>query len=121
MADSTLIYPIIIIFTGALVAALFGLPALNHRLKATRLSWILALAPLSAFLLLLTRISPLQANLVYTWQVRWLPSINLNAGLYFDSLSALFALLITFIGILVVIYAGQYFKKDSGAWRFFNS
>jgi len=120
MPDPTLIYPIIIILAGAIVAAIFGLPALNRRLTAPRLSWILALAPLSAFLLLLTRISPLQANLVYTWQVRWLPSIDLNAGLYFDSLSALFALLITFIGTLVVIYAGQYFKGDSGSWRFFT-
>lgn len=30
-----------------------------------------------------------------------------------------FALLITFIGTLVIIYAGQYFKGDSGPWRFF--
>ena len=58
--------------------------------------------------------------MVFTWQIQWLPSIGLHASLYFDSLSALFALLITFIGTLVVIYAGQYFKGDAGAWRFFT-
>jgi len=77
-------------------------------------------SPLCAFVLLLQTLPDLQANLVFTWQMQWLPSIGLNASLYFDSLSALFALLITFIGTLVVIYAGQYFKGDAGAWRFFT-
>ena len=31
---------------------------------------------------------------------------------------ALFALLVTFIGVLIIIYTGQYFKGDQGAWRF---
>ena len=35
------------------------------------------------------------------------------------SLSALFALLVTGIGVLVVIYAGGYFREDQTAWRFF--
>jgi hypothetical protein len=39
MADPTLLAPLIIIFIGALGAALFGLPALNRRLGITRLSW----------------------------------------------------------------------------------
>jgi len=118
MNDLLLLLPLFIIFTGALVAALFGLPALNRRLSIIQLSWLLALAPLTAFLVLLQYIPDLQANLAFTWQVAWIPSLGLNAGLYYDSLSALFALLITFIGTLVVIYTGQYFKSDQGAWRF---
>jgi len=53
MADPTLIFPIIIIFAGALIAALFGLPSLNHRLAVYQQSWILARVPRSAFFLLL--------------------------------------------------------------------
>ena len=120
MNDPLLLLPLFIIFIGALVAALFGLPALNRRLSIIQLSWLLALAPLTAFLVLLQYIPDLQANLAFTWQVAWMPSLGLNVGLYYDSLSALFALLITFIGIVVVIYAGQYFKHDSGTWRFFT-
>jgi NADH:ubiquinone oxidoreductase subunit 5 (subunit L)/multisubunit Na+/H+ antiporter MnhA subunit len=89
-------------------------------LSIIQLSWLLALAPLTAFLVLLQYIPDLQANLAFTWQVVWMPSLGLNAGLYYDSLSALFALLITFIGTVVVIYAGQYFKHESGTWRFFT-
>jgi len=120
MPEPTITYPLIIVFIGALVTALAGLPSFRPRLKAPLLGLLLSLAPLSAFILLLMLVPPLQANLVYTWQVYWLPSAELTAGLYVDSLSALFALLITFIGTLVLIYAGQYFKGDAGAWRFFT-
>jgi len=120
MPEPALMLPILIIFAGALAAALCGLPALSRRLTASRLGWILSVAPLTAFVLLVQAVPDLQANLVYTWQTRWLSSIGFKASLYFDSLSALFALLITFIGTMVVIYAGQYFKHESGTWRFFT-
>jgi multicomponent K+:H+ antiporter subunit A len=119
MPEPLIIFPIIFVFVGALAAALCGMPALNRHLSAPRLGWILSASPLGAFVLLLQAVPDLQTNLVFTWQIQWLPSIGLNASLYFDSLSAFFALLITFIGTLVVIYAGQYFKGDTGAWRFF--
>ena len=120
MSESAILLPLIIILTGALIAALCGLPWLNRRLNVTQLSWLLALAPLSSFCILVSFLDNLQANLVFSWKVAWLPSIGLNMGLYFDSLSALFGLLVTFIGILVIIYAGQYFKGDRSAWRFFT-
>jgi len=119
MPEIAITYPLIIVMAGALVAALAGLPPVRSRLSAPQLDLVLSLAPLSAFVLLLKIVPALQANLVYTWQLYWLPAAGLTAGLYVDSLSALFALLITFIGTLVTIYAGQYFKDDAGAWRFF--
>ena len=82
------------------------------------MSWLLALAPLAAFILLASRVPLANAGNVYAWQWEWLPSLGLSLGFYVDDLSLLFGLLITFIGTLVVIYAGQYFKGDQGAWRF---
>jgi NADH:ubiquinone oxidoreductase subunit 5 (subunit L)/multisubunit Na+/H+ antiporter MnhA subunit len=120
MADPALYLPLVIIFAGSLSAALFGLPSLNRRLTVTQASWLLALAPLTAFVLLLSRVPSLEEGSVFTWQVAWLSSMGLKLGLYFDSLSALFALLVTFIGTLVVIYTGQYFKGDQSAWRFLS-
>lgn len=55
-----------------------------------------------------------------TLQFEWLPSLGLSLSLYLDSLSSLFALLITGIGTLVVIYAGYYFQKDTTSWRFLS-
>ena len=118
MPESAVLLPLIIIFSGALLSALFGLPWLNRRLTVTQLSWLLALAPLSSFCILVSFLDNLQANLVLSWKIAWLPSIGLIAGLYLDSLSGLFGLLITLIGTLVIIYAGQYFKGDRSAWRF---
>ena len=48
----SLLYPLIIIFAAAAVAALYGIPALNKRGNVTQLSWLLALAPLAAFFML---------------------------------------------------------------------
>lgn len=118
MPDVTLLLPLIIIFAAALVAALWGRPSLNRRLTTTQMSWLLALAPFSAFLLLLTRIGALNAGETFAWWWNWLPDYGLRLGLYLDSLGTLFALLVTFIGTLVVVYTGQYFKGDQGAWRF---
>ncbi len=118
MTDSLLVLPFLIIFTAALAAALFGLPQLSRRISVSRLSWILALAPLTSFVLLLSYLPDLQTKMALTWHITWLQSEGINLRLYFDGLSALFAYLITFIGTLVVVYAGQYFKGDQGAWRF---
>ena len=58
------------------------------------------------------------AGAIFTWQWEWLPSLGLSLGFYVDDLSLFFGLLITFIGTLVIVYTGQYFKGDRGAWRF---
>ena len=118
MVDHIIISPLIIIFGTALIAALFGIPSLNRRLTVTQLSYLLALAPLAAFGLFLSLLPDLQANLILSWQMTWLPSMRFSAGFYLDSLSGLFALLITSIGTLIIIYAGQYFKDDRSAYRF---
>ena len=47
MIEQTILLPLIIIFTAALIAALFGLPSLNRRLTAPQLGWFLAVAPLA--------------------------------------------------------------------------
>jgi len=120
MLDDNIVLPLIIIFASALVAALSGLPSFNRRLTTTQLSGLLALAPLTAFGFLLSYLPALQTNLVFIWKIRWLPSMGFDAVFYLDSLSCLFALLITFIGTLIVIYAGKYFKGDPSAWRFFT-
>ena len=44
------------------------------------------------------------------WQV---PTLDVHGGLRLDGLSVLFALLITGIGCLILLYAGQYLKGDA--------
>ncbi|HRQ41414.1 MAG TPA: proton-conducting transporter membrane subunit [Chloroflexota bacterium] len=119
MTQTTLLLaPLITLLLGTAVALTFAHPAVNSRLPITRQAWLLALFPLIAFIMLVLPIPDLNEGQVFLWRVEWLPSLGLQLGFYYDSWSALFALIITFIGVLIVIYAGQYFKGDQSAWRF---
>ena len=121
MSEAFLFVPLLVTLSGALVAAAAGLPALNRRLSVTRLAWLLALAPSAAFGLILWQVAVLGSGPPLIWRFDWIPSLGLGAGLYLDHLSALFALLVTGIGALVVIYTGYYFKGKArpwGEWRF---
>ena len=48
----------------------------------------------------------------------WAPALHLSLSFRFDGLSALFALLITGVGTLIVIYAGKYLEHHPYAARF---
>ena len=104
--ERALYIPLLVSLASVLVAAAAGLPAINRRLTVTQLCWLLALAPLTAFGLLLAFAAALGSGEAFVWRFEWIPSLDLSVGLYFDHLSALFALLVTGIGTLVVIYAG---------------
>ena len=112
MTSIVLLAPLAIVFAGAAVAALFWLTLLRGRLSITRLASLLALAPLAAFIALLLMTPATTGGQAVTWSFTWIPSFDLQLGLYFDGLSALFALIVTGIGVLVTVYAGYYFKGD---------
>ncbi len=114
----TLLFPLVFILAAAALAALFGLPAVNSRLTTKQVSWLLALAPAAAFLWLIPLTIQVDTGTAFIWEIEWIPSLGLTFGFYYDSLSALFALLVTGIGTLVIIYTGYYFKGDQSAWRF---
>lgn len=118
MIEPMLLLPLALMLIGALLAGLYRLPALNRRLTVVHLSWILALAPAGAFAILLDRWNALPAGGTLIWRMDWAPSLGLRAGLHFDPLSALFALMVTGIGVLVVLYTGSYFQGERTAWRF---
>lgn len=114
MQDFILALPLLLLGAGTLTALAF----IRSGWTASRLSWILFLFPLSSFLLVLYAFTLVPSGKALTFSLSWIPSLGLNFSLYLDGLSALFALLITGIGTLVVIYAGQYFGDDTSAWRF---
>src|SRR5690606_3381139 len=57
---------------------------------------------------------------VFKHEIAWLPSLGLNLSLRLDGLSWLFALLITGIGLLVILYARYYMSADDTVPRFFT-
>ncbi|WP_416408351.1 putative monovalent cation/H+ antiporter subunit A [Agrobacterium rosae] len=72
--------------------------------------WLLALAPALAFVHFLRFIPEIAAGEVVTGGYVWVPSFNLSFSWFIDGLSLTFALLITGIGTLIVLYAGAYMK-----------
>ena len=118
MFDTFLAVPLLLTLTAAALAAAYGHPSLNRRLTITQASWLLALLPLAAFVFFLSRLPAIANGTALTFSVAWMPSLGMTANLYYDSLSALFLLLVTGIGTLVIIYSGYYFKGDNSAWRF---
>jgi NADH:ubiquinone oxidoreductase subunit 5 (subunit L)/multisubunit Na+/H+ antiporter MnhA subunit len=114
MQDFLLALPLLLLGAGTLTALAFS----RSGWTASRLGWILSLFPLSSFLLILYAFTLVPSGKALTFSLPWIPALGLNFSLYLDGLSALFALLITGIGTLVVIYAGQYFGDEASAWRF---
>ena len=118
MMDMRLALPLLLTLTGAALAAAYGHPALNRRLSITQAAWLLASLPLAAFVFFLSRLPAIADGGALTFAVNWMPSLGMGASLYLDNLSALFLLLVSGIGTLVVVYTGYYFKGDNSAWRF---
>jgi multicomponent Na+:H+ antiporter subunit A len=99
-------------FAAALLA-----PWLTTRLGANA-AWVLALAPALAFAHFAGLLPEIAAGERVTGGYAWVPSINLSFSWFLDGLSLTFALLITGIGALIVLYAGGYMKDHPQQGRF---
>ncbi|MBO3759366.1 putative monovalent cation/H+ antiporter subunit A [Ciceribacter sp. L1K22] len=111
LADMTFL-AMILPFLGALIA-----PALTRSMGHTA-AWLLALAPALAFLHFAGFLPEIGNGEVVTGGFAWVPSINLSFSWFLDGLSLTFALLITGIGTLIVLYSGGYMKGHPQQGRF---
>lgn len=99
------------------ILAVFALALLAPgimRNKGSR-GWIFAAAPV-AFLALLFPYLRLGDTFL---SAPWLPSLDISFSLYLDGLSLLFAVIVSFIGICILLYASAYFAHERDAGRFY--
>lgn len=98
-----------------------GAPAgLLARLHPRNLSgWLLALLPLTIFVLFGLQIPAITGGAVISETYSWVPSLGLELVFRLDGLSLLFALLVSGIGTLIVLYTGYYLAGDPGIGRFY--
>lgn len=99
------------------VLALFT-PLLVRRVGA-RSGWLLALLPLLLVVYFAGFIPAVSGGEVILQSWAWLPGLDIHLSFMLDGLSLLFALLISFIGIFVVIYAGSYLQGHAYLARFY--
>lgn len=81
--------------------------------------WGIALLPLSLFVYFAGLIGPVVAGNIFAVSYTWIPSLNISLSFYLDGLSLLFALLITGIGALVIIYTSGYLAHHHLIGRFY--
>lgn len=99
-------------FLGALLS-----PALV-RVMGEKAAWLLALIPAAVFVHFCSYISPVASGEIITMGVSWVPSLGANLSFFVDGLSLVFALLISGIGTLIILYAGGYLKGHRNQGRF---
>lgn len=101
---------ILVPFLMALVIALLTKRASNlHR------GWLVFPGSLALFVYFLTRIPVIKGGDLGYETVSWIPSLGIDLVFHLDGLSLLFALLITGMGSLVIIYSIYYLDKRKEA------
>lgn len=92
------------------IAAIF-VPFLYKWFKNIHTGWFVLTIPVFLFSVLLQKvIQPSEAEMI-PQTVAWIPSLGIHFSVYADGLGLLFALLITGIGSLVVLYSVYYLSK----------
>jgi len=89
-----------------------------HKFTGQYAGWILAIIPASVFVYLLNFIQLIASGSFVSTALEWVPSYGLNFSFFLDGLSLTFALLISGIGTIIVIYSGKYLKGHKHQGRF---
>jgi multicomponent Na+:H+ antiporter subunit A len=104
------------------VLILFALAAMApgfHRVLRERAGTALAVVPAALFGWFLTALGDVTRgdSIAESWP--WVDGLGIQLAFRLDGLSLLFALLVTGIGALVLVYAGRYFEGDGRVSRFY--
>lgn len=90
-----------------------------HRVGRRATGWILAILPLALAVYFGSYHQQLGETGVVTIYHDWVPSLAVGLSFYVDGLSLLFAVLISGIGALVIVYAGGYLAGHPQLGRFY--
>ena len=107
-----LLYIFLAIFPLALTSPLFVR-------QKSGWGWFLSLIPMTIVILLLRILPEISRGNVLEYSLEWIPTLGITMSFYLDGLSLFFALIISFIGFLILIYASGYFHHSSDVGRFY--
>ncbi|OCH98262.1 cation:proton antiporter [Legionella jamestowniensis] len=92
---------------------------LGHRFYYSRWIWLLPGIPFFLFIYFIQCIPQIMHGGLIRQTLNWFPYIGVSLSLYMDGLGLLFALLITGVGTLIVIYSIAYLEKHVYLSRYF--
>ncbi|MDV6378479.1 proton-conducting transporter membrane subunit, partial [Sporosarcina sp. GW1-11] len=95
-------------------------PLIHKFLTGRRIGWFVITVPLLLFILLLRLVPSLSNGATYLYTFPWIPSAGVHFSTHVDGLSMIFALLITGIGSLVVLYSIYYLSEREAIGRFYT-
>ncbi|MBD3109025.1 Na+/H+ antiporter subunit A [Bacillus sp. AGMB 02131] len=87
------------------------IPLMYKYAKRVHTGWFVLWLPLVLFIYFISKVTKISNGTTIRETVQWIPSLNINFDVVIDGLSLLFALLITGIGSLVVLYSIFYLSK----------
>ena len=111
---SLLIALIALPFAGSCLAALFRANARNAE------AYLAGFVSLAAFLLVVASYPQVVDGGVIQYRADWVPELGLEFSLRMDGFAWMFAVLVTGIGFLVVLYARYYMSPADPVPRFFS-
>lgn len=89
--------------------------------QSSQTAWLAAAVTATSFALLLMHLPAVMGGEVLQTFIPWVPEIGLNLGLRLDGLALMFALLITGIGLLIILYAHFYLGVDDPVGKFYST
>lgn len=109
-------------FTLALVALAPFIAAILapwvHRFAGASAGWILAIVPAGIFTYMLGYVQLVADHGFVQSTIEWVPAYNIHLSFFIDGLSLTFALLISGIGTVIIIYSGAYLAGHKHQGRF---
>ncbi len=113
--DGRMLFLLVLLpFLGSVITGLF------RGVDRSGSAWFTAAIALVAFVLTSSLYPVVSDGKVLHGSIEWVPQYGLNLTLRMDGFAWLFAMLITGIGLLVVIYARYYMSPDDPVPRFFS-
>jgi multicomponent Na+:H+ antiporter subunit A len=108
-----MLLPVLFLFLAAALAPQ------AHRALGRRAGVVLAVVPALIFAHLTRFFVETGSGQAQAWAGDWVPGLGIRLAFRLDGLSLLFALLVTGIGALVLVYGGGYLKGDPRLPRFY--
>lgn len=110
----TVIIAIILPFLAAAIIPLF-----YKRFSRIHIGWFVLLVPVTLFIMLARYIPRIASGDTFLNNFAWIPSYGINISTYLDGLSMIFALLITGVGSLVILYSIYYLSARESLHHFY--
>jgi NADH-quinone oxidoreductase subunit L len=95
----------------------FFVPLIGRFSAKARNAFVITIASVTAFLAF-TLIPAVSSGVTVNIVAEWIPG-NINAGVYLDPLSVLFACLVGFFGLIIAIYSLGYMKHEENLTRYY--